>query len=33
MNLSRRMFLHTGLMTGAALAVTPKMFAEPVLPG
>ena len=33
MNLSRRMFLHTGLMTGAALAVAPKSLAEPTLPG
>jgi all-trans-8'-apo-beta-carotenal 15,15'-oxygenase len=33
MNLSRRLFLHSGLMTGAALAVAPKVFAEPTLPG
>lgn len=33
MNLSRRMFLHTGLMTGAALAVAPNVLAEPTLPG
>ena len=33
MNLSRRLFLHSGLATGAALAVAPKMFAEPTLPG
>ncbi len=33
MNLSRRLFLHSGLMTGAALAMAPKVFAEPALPG
>lgn len=33
MNLSRRLFLHSGLATGAALAVAPKVFAEPTLPG
>jgi carotenoid cleavage dioxygenase-like enzyme len=32
MNLSRRLFLHSGLMAGAA-AVAPRAFAEPVLPG
>ncbi len=33
MTLSRRMFLHSGLMTGAALAVAPRVLAEPTLPG
>ena len=33
MNLSRRLFLHSGLATGAALAVAPNVFAEPTLPG
>ena len=32
MNLSRRLFLHSGLMTGAALAVAPSAFAKPKLP-
>lgn len=33
MNLSRRLFLHSGLMTGAALAIAPNVLAEPALPG
>ena len=33
MTLSRRLFLHAGLMTGAAAALAPRALAEPVLPG
>lgn len=33
MNLSRRLFLHSGLAAGTALAVAPKTLAEPTLPG
>ncbi|MEZ6028644.1 MAG: carotenoid oxygenase family protein [Hyphomonadaceae bacterium] len=33
MNLSRRLFLHSGLAAGTALAVAPKALAEPTLPG
>ena len=32
MNLSRRLFLHAGLMTGAALAITPSAFANGEMP-
>lgn len=32
MNLSRRMLLHAGLMSGAALAVAPLVFAEETMP-
>jgi hypothetical protein len=32
MNLSRRMFLHTGLMTGAALAVSRKCLPNQSFP-
>lgn len=32
MNMSRRMLLHAGLMSGAALAVAPRMFAEETMP-
>jgi len=32
MNLSRRMLLHAGLMSGAALAVAPRVFAEETMP-
>jgi all-trans-8'-apo-beta-carotenal 15,15'-oxygenase len=33
MNLSRRLFLHAGLMTGATLAVSPSAFANGEMPG
>jgi all-trans-8'-apo-beta-carotenal 15,15'-oxygenase len=32
MNLSRRMLLHAGLMSGAALAVAPRVFADETMP-
>ncbi len=32
MNLSRRMLLHAGLMSGAALAIAPRVFAEETMP-
>lgn len=32
MNLSRRMLLHAGLMSGAALAVAPRVLAEETMP-
>ena len=32
MNLSRRMLLHAGLMSGAALAVAPRVFADQTMP-